>query len=1012
MDRDTRAFLLSVATLAGISLWLGWTPGKAVGLRDRTTRLSQLARLPVYFIANQGQAGSGVAYYVQGRSTQALFTPAAVVYTLRNPRLFQSAAVTPASVATVRQEFLGANAQPEIVGLDETPAKVNYFVGPAERWVTNVPTYSTIVYRDLWPDIDLVFSGPEGNLKYTFHVRPGADPRQIRFAYRGAASVSLTAKGSLHVDTPAGGFADDAPVAWQESGARRDVVQAAFRLAGEQVEFELGRYDRTRELIVDPVVLLYSGYVGGGSEDKGRAIAVDSIGASYITGYTVSSTGFPTTAGMDTTYNDGGDAFVTKVNPAGTGLVYSTYLGGSGSDYGEGIAVDGSGNAHVTGYTYSAAFPTTVGAYDTSFNGFADVYVTKLNAAGNALIYSTYIGGAVEDRAWGIALDSAGNAHIAGDTDSPNFPNTGSIALGGKETFGVKINSTGSAIAYAVRIGGSGEDQARGIAVDAAGNAYITGFTTSPNFPTTVGPSVFFGGGTDAFVYKLNALGTILTYSGYIGGTGLDVGTEIDVDPSGSAYVTGHTSSGNFPTTAGAFDTTHNGMYDAFVSKVSANGTGLAYSTFLGGTSNDYGRDIAADAVGNAYVLGNTESGDFPVNSEGPDTTANGQSDVFVAKLNAAGAGLSYSGYLGGSAQEEGEGIAIDGSGAAYLTGYTSSNQTTFPVVTGPNLSYSGNGDAFVTKVSALPGTDGPVVAFRNGFSAIETITFPSTLARNSDGVFHSNPAAALSASRRVFITARDSGVGIWVNFLKPDNTYNGWVFAGGNTSGNPDVAVVGETAWIAFRDPWNGYWVRSYTPGSGFGSATWIQGILATDPKIAACPNGDLYVAGRDQWGGMWTRRYSGSWQSWVFIGGITIGTPAIGCGSDNAAYIATRDTFNSMWMARVFQEAGASWFFGEGYVDTDLQVAANGNQIHVVGMTAGAPWYRTWIVGSGWQAWVSTNGVLAHCTPAVYNGRLYLVGQDVSNHLYWWSSLNSGWTEYGLRNVSPGSRFSAAAR
>jgi hypothetical protein len=306
-------------------------------------------------------------------------------------------------------------------------------------------------------------------------------------------------------------------------------------------------------------------------------------------------------------------------------------------------------------------------------------------------------------------------------------------------------------------------------------------------------------------------------------------------------------------------------------------------------------------------------------------------------------------------------------------------------------------------------------MALRNAFNAIETGTFPSPALRNAGGSFRLSPALALSPSGRAFLIGRDSAVGVWLNTLNPDETYSGWLFAGGNSPGQPALTAAGETAWIAVRDPWNSYSVRSYNPNSGFGSWTWLQGILATDPQIAACPNGDVYLTGRDNFNGVWTRRFSAatsSWQAWRFIGGIITGTPAITCGADNAAYIAARDPSNNMWLARAFQESSASWNYGAGIFQGDLRIAAQGNLIHVFGLAAGVPWYRTWLVGTGWQGWTSPGGVLTHFAPAVYGSHVFLTGQDASGSLWWWSSLGNSWRNFGNKNVAPGSTFSAGAR
>lgn len=1030
MTKDTKLFLLANLILPAVAVCLYCIFPKDQPSQQMDDGFQRFSGLPVHFIANHGQLDPRVSYYIQGASTTVSFTTAGVYYTLRNPSAFANAALSSLGAWTVQLEFIDANPSVWIQATDRNQATVNYFRGTSDQWVTEVPTYASVCYRDLWPGIDLVFSGPKGNLKYTFYVHPGADPRKIRLAYRGAESVELTSKGSLHIDTPAGGFSDERPVAWQESGGVRRDVAARFLLQGGEVGFSVGQYDRQQVLVIDPVVLVYAGYVGGPGSDRGYGVAVDTGGNAYLSGYTASSlSSFPVTVGPDLTHNGSFDAFVVKVNPSGTALVYAGYIGGSGDDRGYAVAVDTAGNAYVAGSTTSseATFPVTAGP-DMNFNGDTDAFVAKVNASGTALVYAGYIGGSGFDSIQSIAVDTHGDLYAFGSTSSSEstFPVVGgpdvSYNGGPLDAFVAKVNAGGDSLVFSGYLGGAGNDSGRGIALDSSGNLYVTGYTSSSEatFPVSVGPDTTYNGGdVDAFIAKLGPAGTGLVYCGYIGGAGADYSWAVAVDAGGSAYITGRTGSTEttFPATNGP-DTSYNGGgWDAFVAKVNPSGGSLAYAGYIGGSSTEMGLGIGVDAAGNAYVAGEVSSTEasFPV-IVGPDTSYNGGGrDGFVAKVNATGSALVYSGYIGGSADDGFSSIAVDAAGNAYLNGEIMSSESTFPVVAGPDTTWNGLNDAVAIKIAAFPGTAGPTLAFRNGFNAIETSTFPSPSLRNSGGNFRLNPAVAMSAGGRVFLAARDSAVGLWINFLKPDNTYNGWVSAGGNALGNPDVAVSGETAWIAFRDPWNSYWVRSFDPNSGLAASIWLQGILDSDPKIAGCPNGDLYITGRDNYDGIWTRRYSGSlaaWQAWTFIGGITSGTPGIACGSDNAAYIAVRDTSKNMWLARVFGESTNSWHYGEGIFDGDIQVAANGALVHVIGLSLSVPWYRTWQVGVGWQGWTTSGGVLAHVTPAVYGGHVYLAGQDLSGKVFWWSSLSSSWTNFGLKNVAGSSRFSAGAR
>ena len=698
---------------------------------------ARMEKLPLYFIENRGQADDRVAFYIQSPKGIVYFTPTGVTFVLTGPDIketspgvpeVRAATWTPEQPMTdkrwiVKLDFVGANPSARPAGRDLTSAVVSYFKGPKEEWKTGLPTYGSVVYENLWPGIDLVYTGEEGRLKATYVVKPEADPGMIRLAYRGPEEVAVTEEGRLRVSTPLGGFEEERPYTYQEIGGKRLEVATTYSLqtgtdAGEFVYgFRVEGYDRSKALVIDPAILSYCGYIGGSGSDVGYGIAVDSSGNAYVTGYTGSTeSDFSVTGGPDLTYNSGGtDAFVAKVNAAGTALVYCGYIGGSGSDYGRGIAVDSSGNAYVTGYTDSTEsnFPVT-GGPDLTYNGGTDAFVAKVNAAGTALVYCGYIGGSGDDRGYGIAVDSSGNAYVTGSTSSTesDFPVTGGPDLThngpafGYDAFVAKVNAAGTALTYCGYIGGSGTDYGYGIAVDSAGNAYVTGYTssTAATFPVTGGPDLTHNGSTDAFVAKVNSSGAALVYCGYIGGSSNDRGYGIAVDSSGNAYVTGYTSStaATFPVTGGP-DLTHNGSTDAFVAKVNSSGTALVYCGYIGGSGDDQGYGIAVDSAGNAYVTGYTYSTQttFPVTG-GPDLTHNGASfdyDAFVAKVNAAGTALIYCGYIGGSSTDYGYGIAVDSAGNAYVTGSTTSTETTFPVTSGPDLIHNGGTDAFVAKI-------------------------------------------------------------------------------------------------------------------------------------------------------------------------------------------------------------------------------------------------------------------------------------------------------------------------
>jgi hypothetical protein len=633
-----------------------------------------LASLPITFIANRGQLGPRVAYYLEGGEAGAFFTSRGVTLSLPD-----------AAGGTHRLElaFPGAGAT-RPVGVDQAPGIVSYFVGPRSDWHTGIPTYRTVAYRGVWPGIDVAFSGDGTGIEYRFVVHPGADPSPIGITYRGAEGLTLTPAGDLQVRTPAGVLTERAPVSFQPQTGRRIAVPSAFTLQSpSHVGIRLGPHDPDRPVVIDPTIA-FSGFIGGAGNDVIRSVALDGKGAIYV-------------AGDFSRKHQRTDAFVAKVKRDGSALAYLIYLGGSDRDYGYGLAVNLSGQAYVAGSTKSPDFPRRRGP-DLSYNGGFDAFVAKVNPAGTNLLYSGYVGGSDFDGALGIALDKAGHAYIAGSTSSSDFPTQGGPDLtynGGSDAFVAKVNADGTALFYAGYLGGGDNDGAWGIAVDPSGDIYLAGDAASSDFPTLGGPDLTYNGGFDAFVAKVNPAGTTLLYSGYLGGSDEDQGLGVAVDPSGDAYLVGETASADFPT-RGGLDHTFNGRLDAFVAKVKPDGSGLAYSAYLGGANYDSGWGIAVDRSRAAYVAGRTSSRGFPTRG-GPDLTHNGAYDAFVAKVNAAGTALVYASYLGGGKDDAGFEIAVDRSGDAYVVGYARSPN--FPAIGGPDLTQSGSLDGFVTKI-------------------------------------------------------------------------------------------------------------------------------------------------------------------------------------------------------------------------------------------------------------------------------------------------------------------------
>jgi hypothetical protein len=671
-------------------------PGPAAPPRPR---IENLNKLPLAFERNQGQTSSQVKFLARGQGYTLFLTSGEAVLALHKAS---------AKSGVLRVKLLGANPAPDVSGMDEMPGKSNYFIGnDAKKWHTNVPIYEKVKYKSVYSGIDLVYYGNQRQLEYDLVVAPGADPRRIQLGVRGARKISRSEDGDLVLAMDEGEIRWHKPLAYQMKGGARQEIAAQYVIKGRsRVGFEVAGYDLRKPLFIDP--LIYSTYLGGSGVDYGFGIAVDSSGSAYVTGYT-DSTNFPTANPLQPALGGDADAFVAKLNSTGSALVYSTYLGGSGEDYGSGIAVDSSGNAYFTGLTYSTNFPT-MNPLQPAYGGNGDAFVAKLNPTGSALVYSTYLGGSGGDYGSGIAVDGSGNAYVTGGTTSTNFPTMNPlqpVCGGDYDAFVAKLNSTGSALVYSTYLGGSGEDYGSGIAVDSSGNAYVTGGTGSVNFPmmNPLQPAEADGGlYGDAFVAKLNPTGSALVYSTYLGGNGFDSGIGIALDSSGNAYVTGQTGSTNFPTRNPLQSAYGGGDYDAFVAKLNPTGSALVYSTYLGGSGGEYGSGIAVDGSGNAYVTGQTSSTNFPTMNPLQSAYGGGDYDAFVAKLNPTGSALVYSTYLGGSGEDWGQGIAVDSSGNAYVTGLTTS--TDFPTMN-PLQPVEGDGglwgDAFVAKIASGP---------------------------------------------------------------------------------------------------------------------------------------------------------------------------------------------------------------------------------------------------------------------------------------------------------------------
>jgi len=613
----------------------------------------------------------------------------------------------------LRIKWVGANAKARVVPAEELRTKVNYFIGNNPgQWRTQVPTFGKVRFESVYPGVDLVYYGNQRQLEYDWVLAPGANPETIAWRYEGAEGVVIEKDGDLIVHTIGGKVRHHRPVAYQNVDGKRHEITAGYNFRESDrriIGFEIGAYDRTRPLIIDPV-LVYSSFLGGAGTDKGWDIAVDTNGCVYVTGETASAN-FPTNNAQYPT-NGGGlrDVFVAKVGAEGTNLLYSTYLGGNGDDAGFGIALDGAGNVYLTGVTASPNFPIIGNVISSNLHGTPslglypyDAFVVKLDATGSNLLYSTFIGGTQPDGGNAIAIDGAGQVYVTGVTGSADFPTNGTTrAFAGAtyDAFLLKLTTTSTNLIYSSYLGGAGDDYGFGVAVDSAGRAVVVGLTTSAlNFPIANAFQTNFAGGPyDVFITKFSPDGATLLFSTYLGGDGDDRARRVALDNLGNICLAGFTSSLNFPTNNALYPA-NSGSFDAFVVKLDPSGTNLIYSTYIGGVLDDEAWGLAVDTNGNVYVVGKTASPDFPaVNAY--QSTLRGLEDAFVAKLNSNGTALDYSTSLGGVLTDDGYGIAVDPAGNAYITGLTGSPDfPVYPATNGAGSVFVGFSDAFVAKL-------------------------------------------------------------------------------------------------------------------------------------------------------------------------------------------------------------------------------------------------------------------------------------------------------------------------
>jgi len=691
-NRSCHRYVAVLSTVVAISALQSHQPRIRVAAQPASTRSSIEAatkthlaaaygQLPLAFEENQGQTAEEVKFLSRGAGYTVFLTSDEAVLRLRKASHDNDRAET-----VVRMKLRGGLSASRVSGRGELRGKINYLNGrdPA-KWRRGVTRFERVEYENVYRGINLVYYSNQRQLEYDFIVSPGADPENIRLAFEGVHARRIDDRGDLVLETRTDPVRLQKPVIYQEVDGRRQQIAGAYVLEDTgDVTFQVGAYDTARPLVIDPV-LVYSTYLGGTGYDLALDIAVDPTGSAYVVGNT-QSPDFPVNNAAQPTctllempgYASCDDVFVTKLSPDGTAIEYSTYIGGTNSDVGNGIAVDGSGSAYVTGMTWSGDLPT-VNAIQPDFRSnptyLGDAFVAKLSQDGSALVYSTYLGGSDEDRGNAIAVDEEGAAYITGGTGSANFPTAGplqSAPAGSMDAFVAKLTPNGSALAYATFLGGQGYDIANDVAVSDEGHASIVGETTSIDFPTVNASQPMLQGGNDAFIATVVPDGTALVHSSYLGGPGFDWGWRLAVLDR-NYYVTG-TTSGDFPVTEGP---PVNGLSDAFVAIVSFEGL-LSYGRYFGGAFEEQGLGIAVDPAGNFYVAGVTRSPDFPLRH--PIQEHSGNDDFFIAKLNSAHE-VIYSTYLGGQGVEigadggisRGPSVAVDSAGTAYVAGATSS---------------------------------------------------------------------------------------------------------------------------------------------------------------------------------------------------------------------------------------------------------------------------------------------------------------------------------------------------
>ncbi len=956
-------------------------------------------QLPLAFEPNQGQTDSQVQYLSHGGGYTLFLTSGEAVLVLQKPQTgphskfsmakemkkggrvsIPSAPVSQTPPVTLRMKMVGAQSGRAFQGMEQLPGISNYLIGnDPSKWHTHVPQYAKVQAEEIYPGVDMVYYGNQRRLEYDFVVKPGADPKSIHLKYEGAKGSAVNAQGDLELQVDGGKVAFKSPKVYQEREGQRTEVNGHYRMERDGgVGFEVKDYDKTKPLVIDPV-LDYSTYLGGDNTDGGFGIAVDGSGDAYVTGYSA-STNFPTTSEAFQTASEGSgqSVFVTELNPTGTALVYSTYLGGSNcpfnsynfiSNAGYSIGVDGSGDAYVTGYTCTTDFPTTPGSFQTAPEGeFQFGFVTELNPTGTGFVYSTYLGSDSNSECYAIAVDGSGDAYVTGWA-SGTFPTTsGAFITSGNGAFVTKLNASGTGLVYSTFLGGI-SNEGNGIAVDGNGDAYVTGCTDA-NFPTTSGAFQTSDPDTSklhAFVTELNPTGSAQVYSTYLGGTGYientdmgpgDFGLGIAVDGSGDAYVTGYTFANHFPTTSGAFQMSDPGTSDshAFVTELNPTGTAPVYSTYLGGSNYTYTSSwedeafgIAVDGNGDAYVTGLTLATNFPTTAGAfqiSDPSIN--QAAFVTELNSTGSALAYSTFLRGYNPDWGQSIALDGSGSVYVTGLTYG--INFPTTSGAfqaSAPVSAGGDAFITKFDAS--------VF---LTSTPTLTPTNTITNTCTPTLSPSPCVA---------------------WARNDGTFSSEFAAGVAIDGNGNVFTAG-----SFFTPVDGILTTEYSnSGSFIRAVTFCDGADDIGTAITTDSLGNFYVGGASYSNAILVKYNSmGIHQKTIMVGGGQVAGIAV----DGAGNLFVTDAYNGFFTIKFDSSGNLKWIntYNSDHSDQSNGIALDsGGNVYVTGFSGSVSqtWLRTFKFDTNGNPLWGTGGVTYSVGPsAIVNG----IGVDGFGNAY----------------------------